>query len=225
MRVLLVEDNRRLAGFIVDGLRAAGFTVDALDTGEDGRAALAVVRYDAVVLDLGLPDMDGMKLLGELRGRKSSIPVLVLTARDGIGDRVAGLNAGADDYLLKPFAMEELVARLRALLRRPKEALDATLSVGNIELDTVTREFRVDCRCVLLSRRELGLLEQLMRRQGRVVSRGAIDERVYGLDDEVSTNSIEVIVSRLRKSLRLAKARVQILTFRGIGYMLCEEPR
>ena len=225
MRVLLVEDNRRLAGFVVEGLRGGGFTVDAFETGEDAKAALATVRYDAVVLDLGLPDIDGMKLLAEIRRGRNSIPVLVLTARDGIGDRVAGLNAGADDYVLKPFAMEELVARLRALLRRPSEALDATLAVGNVELDTVAREFRVDQRCVPLSRRELGLLEQLMRRQGRVVSRGSIDERVYGMDDEVSSNSIEVIVSRLRKSLRLAKARVQILTFRGIGYMLCEEPQ
>ena len=220
MRLLLVEDNARLAGFISDGLAAAGFTVDAFGTGADAEAAMQAVQYDAAILDLGLPDIDGMTILTRIRDRRLNVPVLVLTARDGIGDRVAGLNAGADDYLLKPFAMEELVARIRALLRRPGKALGSVLSFGNTALNTTERDFRVDGRPCALSRRELDVMEQLMRRAGRVISKSAIDENIYGFGEEVSPNSVEVIISRLRKNLRAANSTVQILTFRGIGYML-----
>ena len=225
MRVLLVEDNTRLAEFIVKGLTEAGFATDALATGADAEAALEAVSYDAAILDLGLPDMDGMKLLGNIRGRKNNIPILILTARDGVRDRVIGLNGGADDYLLKPFAMEELVARIRALMRRPGDTVDSMMTVGNVTLNVDTRAFCVDRDPFALSRREFDVMELLMRRIGRVISKSMIDEKIYGFGEEVSSNSVEVIVSRLRKRLRESNASIQILTFRGVGYMLQEAER
>jgi len=220
MRVLLIEDNEKLAKFTVKGLEAAGFTVDWLANGTDAENALGDVSYDAAVLDLGLPDMDGMTLIAKVRRRANNVPILVLTARDGTADRVTGLNAGADDYLLKPFAMEELVARIHAILRRPSGALDITLVTGNMVLDSTRREFRVDQHVVPLSRREFMVMEHLMRRVGKVVPKTAIEEKTYGFDDEVSPNAVEVIVSRLRKRLRDSNASQEILTFRGVGYML-----
>ena len=222
MRVLLVEDNERLSGFVAKGLRNAGFTSDPMFTGGDAEEALNSVQYDAVVLDLGLPDIDGMNIIGRLRRRGSRVPILVLTARDGLEDRVSGLNAGADDYLLKPFAMEELVARLRALLRRAPHALTTVLEFGNLSFDITSREVVVNGRALPFSRRELVVLECLMRRAGRVVPKTVLDESLYGFNDDVSPNSIEVIVSRLRKSLKAAGAELQIMTLRGVGYMLRE---
>lgn len=220
MRLMLLEDNKRLAGFIAKGLRDAGFAVDSLETVADAEAAMATAAYDVVVLDLGLPDMDGMTLLTKIRAKGDSVPVLVVTARDGIGDRVRGLDAGADDYLLKPFAMEEFIARIRALLRRPKPSLDNVLSCGNVALNSSSRELRVDGVLVPLSRREAGLLEQLLRRAENAIPRAALEDRIYGFADEVSPNSLEVIVSRLRKSLRQAKADIEIVTLRNVGYLL-----
>ena len=220
MRVLLIEDNQKLAKFTVKGLEAAGFTVDWLANGTDAENALSDVSYDAAVLDLGLPDMDGMTLIAKVRRRANNVPILVLTARDGTADRVTGLNAGADDYLLKPFAMEELVARIHAILRRPSDALDITLVTGNMILDSTRREFRVDQHVVPLSRREFMVMEHLMRRVGKVVRKTAIEEKTYGFDEEVSPNAVEVVVSRLRKRLRDSNASQEILTFRGVGYML-----
>jgi len=220
MRVLLIEDNEKLAKFTVKGLEAAGFTADWLANGTDAENALSDVSYDAAILDLGLPDMDGMTLIAKVRRRANNVPILVLTARDGTGDRVTGLNAGADDYLLKPFAMEELVARIHAILRRPSDALDITLVTGNMILDSTRREFRIDQHVVPLSRREFMVMEHLMRRVGKVVPKTAIEEKTYGFDEEVSPNAVEVIVSRLRKRLRDSNASQEILTFRGVGYML-----
>jgi two-component system, OmpR family, response regulator QseB len=220
MRVLLIEDNEKLAKFTVKGLEAAGFTADWLMKGADAENALSVISYDAAILDLGLPDMDGMTLIAEVRRQANNVPILVLTARDGTDDRVAGLNAGADDYLLKPFAMEELVARIRAILRRPSDALGVTLVTGNMNLDITSREFRIDQQVIPLSRREWTVMEHLMRRAGKVVPKAAIEEKMYGFDEEVSSNAVEVIVSRLRKRLRDSSASQGILTFRGVGYML-----
>jgi len=220
MRVLLIEDNEKLAKFTVKGLEAAGFTADWLANGTDAENALSDVSYDAAILDLGLPDMDGMTLIAKVRRRANNVPILVLTARDGTDDRVAGLNAGADDYLLKPFAMEELVARIRAILRRPSDALDITLVTGNMILDSTSRKFRIDQEVIPLSRREFMVMEHLMRRVGKVVPKAAIEEKTYGFDEEVSPNAVEVIVSRLRKRLRDSNASQEILTFRGVGYML-----
>lgn len=222
MRLLLIEDNERLAGFVRAALEAAGFATDAFGEGGDALAALGTTRYDAVVLDLGLPDLDGLDLLRQLRNAGNAIPILILTARDGIGDRVAGLNAGADDYLLKPFATEELIARIRALLRRPGGALGAVLAAGNLAFDTVAREVTVDGRVVAMSRREMTVLEELLRRSGRVVPKALLEESIYAFDDDVSSNAVEVNVSRLRKRLQGLGASVGIHTLRGVGYLLAE---
>lgn len=222
MRVLIVEDNRRLAALIAKGCEAVGFATDTCNDLEEARAALATARYDIAVLDLGLPDGDGLDLLSSLRRKGSELPVLVLTARDALESRVEGLNAGADDYLLKPFAMEELVARLRALLRRPGQALGRKLTAGNVEFDTVAREVSVGGVPTVFSRRETDLLEILLRRQGRVVPKDAIEESLYAFGDDVSSNTIEVAIHRLRKRMADAGADVEVHTLRGIGYMLSD---
>ncbi len=222
MRVLLIEDNTRLAGFVALGLDKAGFAVDVMHTAADAEAALAAARYDVVVLDIGLPDASGLTILAGLRGRGDSIPVLVLSARDGIEDRVGALNRGADDYVLKPFAMEELVARLRALLRRPGDSLDSVLVHGNVAFDSTTREVRVADGPIALSRRERDALELLLRRFGKVVSKDSIEAAIYAFDDELTSNAIEVLIHRLRKRMQQAGATVHVHTLRGIGYLLSD---
>jgi len=222
MRLLLVEDNDRLSQFVVKGLSDAGFAVDRVARLDDASVALRAGRFDAVVLDLGLPDGDGGDWLKDRRAEGNQHPVLMLTARASTGDKVKGLNVGADDYLAKPFEMAELIARLKALLRRPGGALALALEVGNIRFDTVHREAMVGGRVVVLSRSELTLLELLLRRAGRVVARRMLEEGLYGFDDVVGSNSLEAHVSRLRKKLEAAGASVQIHTLRGIGYMAGE---
>lgn len=222
MRVLLVEDNLRLSTLIRRGLEKQDFTVDGVGTIADADAALGTVPYDVVILDLGLPDGDGLDLLRGMRAGGSHVPVLVLTARDGVDDRVKGLNAGADDYLLKPFAVEELTARLRALLRRPDGALGLSLTAGNITFDTTAREVRVGKKLLKISKKEMGVLEQLMRRSGRVVPKDMLESKLYGFNDEVSANSLEASISRLRKRLSLVDAAVSIHTLRGVGYLLSD---
>jgi len=224
MRVLLVEDNQRLATIVAEALRAAGFAVDAVATAGDAEAAAGVLQYDVIILDLGLPDDDGLEVLKRLRGAGHGVPVLILTARDGLEDRVSGLNLGADDYVLKPFDMAELIARLHALLRRPGGALGAELMSGNLRLDTLAREARIGDAVLPLSRRELSVLEHFMRRAGRVVPKTLLEESLYGYDDAGSANSVEVAVHRLRKKLVEASAEVSIHTLRGIGYLLTQEP-
>ncbi|MEE8394269.1 MAG: response regulator transcription factor [Rhodospirillales bacterium] len=223
MRLLFIEDNERLTTFAKKGLEKEGFTVDVFSTVSDGEAALETVQYDAIILDLGLPDGDGLTLLRSMRDRGNATPVLILTARDDVEDRVMGLDSGGDDYLLKPFAMEELVARIRALLRRPGGALGVTLSTGNISLDTIGREVSVNGVPISISRREMAVLEQLLRRSGRVVPKDVLEDKIYGFEEEVSSNSVEVHISRLRKRLAKAEASICIHTLRGIGYLLSEE--
>jgi len=222
MRILLVEDHSRLAQSIIEGLAAFGLHVDLFATAGDGLAAAKSMSYDAMILDLGLPDRDGLEVIHELRAEGKRIPILVLTARDGIDDRVEGLDRGADDYLLKPFAMKELAARLRALLRRPGGPLGATIDIGNISLDTTTRQIKVEGRVVAISGRELDALELLMRRADQVVPKRLFEDSVYGLNGEVAPNTIEALVSRLRRRLEMIEARVSIHTLRGIGYLLTE---
>jgi len=220
MRLLFVEDNVDLATYTGNSLRAQGFTVDIVGRGEHALAALENTRYDALILDLGLPDMNGMQVLKQVREQNARVPILILTARDGVEDRVAGLNGGADDYLLKPFELIELIARIKALLRRPGGALGLTLQAGNLNFDTVGREVHVGAEAVLLSRRELDMLEQLLRRKGRVVPKNVLEETMYGFGEEVASNTIEVAMHRLRKRLAKANATLQIHTLRGIGYLL-----
>ena len=220
MRLILIEDNHRLAGSIRLSLEAKGFAVDAFETLAAARAALAGVPYDLILLDLGMPDGDGVELIASLRRSKVATPVLIITARDGIGDRVRGLDAGADDYLVKPFATAELAARCRALLRRPGGMLGAVLQAGNVSLDTTTREVRVAGRNVNMPPREVALLEQLLRQCGRVVTKAAIDASLYALHAEVTPNAIDTALSRLRRRLNGARADVSIHTAHGIGYML-----
>lgn len=225
MRLLLVEDNQRLAETTRQGLEKETFTVDCFGTVSESEAAIEAVTYDVIILDLGLPDGDGLDLLKRLRREKNSTPVLVLTARDGVGERVRGLDSGADDYLLKPFAMEELVARIRALLRRPGGALGLTLTAGNVSFDTSAREVLVNGVPITISRREMSVLEQLMRRNGRVVPKDVLEDRLYGFGEEVTSNSVEVHISRLRKRLTKVEASLSIHTLRGVGYLLSEEER
>ncbi len=223
MRLLIVEDNAELAQLLAKGLQTAGFDSDILLTAGDARAALATTRYAAVILDLGLPDGDGLSILREIRQRNDPIPVLVLTARGSVDDRVGGLRSGADDYLVKPFAFDELVARLEALLRRPGQLLGSSLHVANLVFDTESRQAFIDDRPQVFSAREAAVLELLVRRQGRVVPKRLVEDHLFGLADDLASNAVEVYVHRLRKKLADCGAKVQIHTMRGIGYLIAEE--
>jgi DNA-binding response OmpR family regulator len=222
MRLLAIEDEPRIAEILKTGLMRAGFAVDVVRRCADAREALAVTVYDAAILDLGLPDGDGLDLLAELRSAHNGVPILVLTARDAVDDRVSGLDAGADDYLIKPFAMVELIARTKALLRRPGGALGVKLQAGNVVLDTIGRDVCVGELSMQLPRRECTILEHLLRRQGRVVPKTVLEEKVYGIDDELESNAVPVHVHHLRRKLQDAKATAEIHTVRGIGYFLTE---
>lgn len=222
MRVLVIEDEARIVEILRTALRRAGFVVDAVALCADARAAFATIHYDVAILDLGLPDGDGLNLLGELRSANNRMPILVLTARDAVEDRVSGLDSGADDYLVKPFAMAELIARTKALLRRPGGALGTMLKAGNVTFDTIGRNVLVGNVSVLMPRRESAILEHLMRRLGRVVPKTILEEKLYGLDDELESNAIPVHVHHLRRKLVDAGATAEINTVRGVGYLLTE---
>jgi DNA-binding response OmpR family regulator len=223
MRILLFEDHSRLANSIVKGLAGRGFGVDAFATARDGLNAFKSIVYDAIVIDLGLPDRDGLDVVHDLRRGHSSAPILILTARDGIDDRVRGLDAGADDYVTKPFAMDELAARLRALLRRPGQALGGVLTVGNLKIQTLSRQVMVNGKSVHFSVREVEALELLMRREGQIVAKSSLEDSLYGLSKNVSPNSIEVLISRLRRRLNSIGADCSIHTLYGIGYLLKDD--
>ena len=220
MRLLLVEDNEELSKLLVNSLGASGFDADAVTTAADALNVLGSTHYAAVILDLGLPDADGSTVLRTLRSRQNAVPVLILTARDGVNDRVAGLRAGADDYLVKPFAVEELVARLEALLRRPGQLLGRSLELGNLAFDTVGPQLFIDGKPHMLSARELAVLEILLRCAGRVVSKRLVEDQIFGLSGDVGSNAVEVYVHRLRKSLQDLGATAAIHTIRGVGYLI-----
>jgi DNA-binding response OmpR family regulator len=222
MRLLVVEDERRISELIKAALERAEFVVDTVRVRADAREALANTPYDAAILDLGLPDGDGLDLLAELRPAGNHIPILILTARDAVEQRVLGLDAGADDYLVKPFAMSELIARTKALLRRPGAALGTTLRAGNIVFDTIGRDVSVAGMPLQLPRREGAILEHLLRRQGRVVPKSVLEEKLYGIDTELESNAVPVHVHHLRRKLQEARASAEIHTVRGIGYLLVE---
>jgi DNA-binding response OmpR family regulator len=221
---MLAEDNPRLSALIAEGLAEQGFVLDCFSTLAEAKESIAVVRYDLLLVDLGMPDGDGVAFIRALRRKADPTPVLVITARNGLGDRVGGLDSGADDYLVKPFEMAELAARCRALLRRPGGCLGTVLHVGDITFDSAEREVRIGGRVVHLPPRELGLLERLMRRAGHVVSKSSLEEALYSLSSEVTANALEAAVSRLRRRLLTENAHVMLHTAHGIGYMLTPAP-
>jgi DNA-binding response OmpR family regulator len=223
MRLLIVEDNIELARLVAAGLMAAGYESDVVSSVGDARDAVSSVKYAAMILDLGLPDGDGLTVLLELRRRMDPLPVLVLTARDGLQDRVNGLRNGADDYLAKPFAVVELVARLEAILRRPGQLLGSSLNLANLVYDTESRQIFIDGVPRTFSARETSVLEILLRRQGRVVPKKNVEDHIFGLTGEVASNAVEVYVSRLRKQLGEYGAKILIHTIRGVGYLMAEE--
>jgi DNA-binding response OmpR family regulator len=223
MRLLVVEDNEQLAELLTKGLQTAGYETDVLSSLEEASTVLRTTFYAALILDLGLPDGDGLTLLREIRHRDNPIPVLVLTARGGLHDRVQGLRSGADDYLVKPFALEELVARLEAQLRRPGHLLGSSLRIANLEFDTRNRQASIDNQPQVLSARETAVLELLMRSKGRVVSKKQVEDHIFGHSGDVASNAIEVYVHRLRRQLSEKGARVKVQTIRGVGYLIAEE--
>ena len=216
MRILLVEDDVMVGSALRKGLGGAGFAVDWVRDGHSAELAVANAVYDLTVLDLGLPRKDGMSVLSTLRNGGSRMPVLVVTARDAVQDRVKGLNAGADDYLLKPFDLDELIARVHALLRRAAGTGSPVLKVGSISLDPVSRLVTQEERVVELSAREFSILEALMRKSDGVMSRSELEEAVYDWDSSVGSNAIEVHLHKLRRKLGTDAIR----NIRGVGYRI-----
>lgn len=222
MRLLIVEDSVELVAMLRPQLAAAGFAIDHAGTGDDALLMLDVGRYAAMVLDIGLPDRDGRAVARALRERGDTTPVLMLTAHGSVADRVAGLAAGGDDYLVKPFAPEELVARLHALLRRAGMEVDRAVICGNIRYDPATRDVSIGGMPAILSGRELSVFEALVQRHQRVVGKAQLEGRLFGIDDDLGSNAVEVYVHRLRRRLVEAGATAQVVTVRGVGYMLVE---
>jgi DNA-binding response OmpR family regulator len=220
MRLLLIEDNERLSALIRAALAKAGYAADGFTTAEDAEAAIRSVSYALIILDLGLPDGDGLSLLKRVRSSGHSLPVLILTARGGLDERVRGLDAGADDYMVKPFANEELLARIRVLLRRSGDFLGDALELGTLRLDTASRQVTIREEVLFLAPREVAVLEVLLRRSGRVVHKKLVEDHLFGLSEGVGSNAVEVYVHRLRKQLSEAQADVEIHTLRGIGYLM-----
>jgi DNA-binding response OmpR family regulator len=224
MRVLLVEDNPRLAQLIAEGLTLAGYVVDSAATLSEAEAHIGGFDFDLIVLDVRLPDGNGRDLLREVRRQGLSTPVLVATAISNTSHRIATLDDGADDYLGKPFDMNELLARVRAILRRPRQLASPRLTLANLALDLDRQTAEVDGFNIELSRRELNALAILLRSGGALVSRSRFEQALYASDEEVTPNALEAVVSRLRKRLDQAGAAVSITAMRGIGYILSERP-
>jgi two-component system OmpR family response regulator len=222
MRILIAEDDAILADGLTRSLRQSGYVVDRVGNGVDADSAVTRGEFDLLILDLGLPKMGGLEVLRRLRARKSRLPVLILTALDGVNDRVRGLDLGADDYLAKPFALSELEARVRALTRRGAAGVDNVLRHGELSYDQVGKMTEIRGKTLELSARETGLLEILLQRTGRIVSKEQLVEHLCEWGEEVSTNAIEVYVHRLRK--KLEAGGVRIATVRGLGYCL-EKPK
>lgn len=223
MRVLIVEDEAEVADLLQRTLRTAAWAPDAVMTGASALEALAVNDYDLVVLDVGLPDMDGFELCRRWRAAGGRTPILMLTARSALSDRVVGLDAGADDYLPKPFAVEELMARLRALSRRPRPALDVVLGFEDVQLDTAERTARRAGRKIHLTAREYALLEYLLRNPNRVLERGQILEHVWDDNFDPVANAVDVLVGRVRRKLDPDGTHPLIHTVRGVGYVLARQ--
>jgi two-component system response regulator QseB len=219
MRLLLVEDDSMIGAAAQQGLRQEGHTVDWVRDGREAEAAVAGAPYDLVLLDLGLPRRDGLSVLRGWRAKNIEVPVVVITARDAVSDRVAGLDAGADDYLVKPFDLDELSARIRAVARRRSGRGSATIRVGDIEIDTAARRVTSKGQEVALSAREYALLEALADRPGAYLTRAQLEERLYGWDEEIASNAVEVHIHGLRRKLGAEAIR----NVRGLGYTLAGE--
>ncbi len=219
MRILLIEDDAMIGKAVCAGLAGAGFSVDWVLDGRAAELSLSLREHALAILDLGLPRKDGMAVLDSLRAKGNSVPVLIATARDGVGDRIAGLNAGADDYVLKPFDLDELIARVRAVLRRHAGAVSPMLVAGPLVLDPVRRKVTLDGAQVALSAREFALLEALMQKPGAVLSRQKLEESIYGWGEEVGSNAIEVHLHHLRRKLGSERIR----NVRGVGYRVSED--
>ena len=225
MRILVVEDERKVANFVRQGLEEEGHAVDVAAEGAEALdLGLADPPYDLVVLDVMLPKGDGFAVVKALREHGVPTPVLMLTARDAVADKVAGLDAGADDYLVKPFAFEEFLARVRALLRRSSDQRSATLKVDDLTLDPITREVRRGARRITLTPREYALLDYFMRNCGRVLTRPMLAQHVWGSDFDTESNLIDVYVGYLRRKVDGEGERRLLHTVRGVGYVLKAEP-
>jgi two-component system, OmpR family, response regulator len=219
MRILVVEDDKKIASFVVNGLKQSGFAVDHAEDGEDGLMRARTVAYDVVVVDLMLPRRDGLSLIRELRAAGRRVPVLILSAKASVDDRVRGLQAGGDDYLTKPFAFSELLARVQALIRRSTQAPEPTqLAVGDLTLDLLTREAKRGEERIELQPREFALLEYLMRNANRAVTKTMILEHIFDYSFDPQTNVVDVLVHRLRG--KVDKERAMLHTIRGVGYVL-----
>ncbi len=216
MRILLVEDDELLGEGIVAGLKLQNYTVDWFTHGREALSILSLESFDLIVLDLGLPDMDGLDVLRQLRAQAVTAPVLILTARDASEDRVSGLDAGADDYMSKPFDLDEFYARIRALIRRAGGRAEAGIVYGDIHLDPAAHTVTLAGAAMDLSRREFSLLHELLQNQGRVLSRSKLEQSLYSLDDDLGSNAVEVHIHHLRKKFGNALIR----TVRGVGYTI-----
>lgn len=219
MRILLVEDDRMIAEGVRKALRGEGFAVDWVQDGEAALMAAGSETYDLVLLDLGLPKRDGLEVLRSLRSRGNALPVLIVTARDAVADRVKGLDAGADDYLVKPFDLDELGARMRALIRRQAGRCESVIRHGPLTLDSAAHQVTLDGVPVALSAREFALLEALLARPGAVLSKTQLEEKMYGWGEEIGSNTVEVYIHALRKKLGADLIR----NVRGLGYMIAKE--
>jgi DNA-binding response OmpR family regulator len=221
MRILIVEDDEQIASFIIKGLKQAGFAVDHATDGDDGLRIALSKAYDAAIVDIMLPKLDGLSLIGELRRRKVNTPVIILSAKRSVDDRVKGLQTGGDDYLTKPFSFSELLARLQALIRRASCTVEPTrLTVGDISLDLLTREVVRAGKRIDLQPKEFALLEYFMRNAGRVISKTMILEHVWSYNFDPQTNVVDVLVFRLRNKIDRDFEKMMIHTIRGVGYVL-----
>jgi DNA-binding response OmpR family regulator len=225
MRLLVVEDSCRLRESLVDGLRSAGYAVDAVANGREGLIHARTTEYDAIVLDVMLPELDGISLLRRLREAGGRTPVLVLSARDRVEQRVEGLRAGADDYLVKPFAFDELLARVESLCRRSRGEAANTKRVGGVELDLAAKRFTVSSAPLTLTPREYAILEFLVLNAGRVLSRAELEEHVYAEDREVWSNAVDSAIAAIRRKLAEAGVPALIETRRGHGYLVAAPRR
>ena len=221
MRILLIEDDKLLGEGLHAGLQREHYSLDWIKNGETGLIAMMETEYDAVILDIGLPKMNGLEVLRQARNQGNTVPVLILTARDAVSDRVNGLDAGADDYLVKPFEFAELCARLRALTRRLRGLSEQLICHNDIELDPAAHSVKLNNEIVDLSRREFSLLEELLGSVGRVLSKAHLEQKLYSWGDEIASNAIEVHIHHLRKKF----GTELIKTVRGVGYIIAKESK